>query len=287
MRVSSAKAIVSERAVRPARQGVSRAVSQRRGAQESRAILRARPSRRCAAGGSSSCAATSAPEPAPSPGPGWVDAPTCHSPSTGVAVPRPARERPPEEVLVEARARRRTGRRGRGSGSPPGGRRERGTTRFRIDDSRFGDVPRDPRLDPVGVALAQLLRPRPVAGVDLARGIALHVPRELLELDPQDAPARRAPALGSIESGCPTTTVASAGSSPRSASFTARETPSSPGVRWTIAVSPEPLVAVPPRRLREREVDLHLGAAVAEAPRLLRRLASARRRAAARRAGSA
>ena len=41
---------------------------------------------------------------------------------------------------------------------------------------------------------------------------------------------------GSSVSGWPTTTVASAGSSPRSASFTARDTPSSPGVRWTIAV---------------------------------------------------
>ena len=43
---------------------------------------------------------------------------------------------------------------------------------------------------------------------------------------------------GSIVSGCPATTVASAGSKPRSASLTARETPSSPGVRCTIAVPP-------------------------------------------------
>ena len=108
-------------------------------------------------------------------------------PVDGRGMPRPARERPPQEVLVEARARRRTGRRGRGSGSPPGGQRERGDA---LQDRRLevGDVPRDPRLDPVGVALAQLLRPRPVAGVDLARGVALHVPRELLELDPEDAP---------------------------------------------------------------------------------------------------
>jgi hypothetical protein len=41
---------------------------------------------------------------------------------------------------------------------------------------------------------------------------------------------------GSTAHGWPQTIVASAGRSPRSASFTARETPSSPGVRWTIAV---------------------------------------------------
>ena len=41
---------------------------------------------------------------------------------------------------------------------------------------------------------------------------------------------------GSTAHGCPATIVASAGRSPRSASFTARETPSSPGVTWTIAV---------------------------------------------------
>ena len=64
--------------------------------------------------------------------------------------------------------------------------------------------------------------------------------------------------------GWPATMVASAGSSPRSASLTARETPSSPGVTCTIAVLPEPLVAVPARRLRKREVDLHLAAPVAE-----------------------
>ena len=51
----------------------------------------------------------------------------------------------------------------------------------------------------------------------------------------------------------------------------------------------EPLVALPARRLREREVDLHLGAAVAEARGALARPAPVRRprRAAARRAASA
>ena len=41
---------------------------------------------------------------------------------------------------------------------------------------------------------------------------------------------------GSTAHGWPATIVASAGRRPRSASFTARETPSSPGVTWTIAV---------------------------------------------------
>ena len=39
---------------------------------------------------------------------------------------------------------------------------------------------------------------------------------------------------GSSATGWPQTIVASAGSSPRSASLTARETPSRPGVTWTI-----------------------------------------------------
>ena len=74
---------------------------------------------------------------------------------------------------------------------------------------------------------------------------------------------------GSTAHGWPATIVASAGRSPRSASFTARETPSSPGVTWTIAVLSEPLRVrpFPPRRLVEREVDLHPRAAVAVARR--------------------
>ena len=68
----------------------------------------------------------------------------------------------------------------------------------------------------------------------------------------------------SIVSGCPTTIVASAGSSPRSASLTARETPSRPGRQVHDRGAAEPLVALPARRLRQREVDLHLRAAVAE-----------------------
>src|SRR5918996_456047 len=79
------------------------------------------------------------------------------------------------------------------------------------------DLAREASLDAVGVALPQLLRPDAVAHVELAGRIALHARGQLLELDPED---RRA------------------GRSPRSASLTARETPSSPGVTWTIAVRP-------------------------------------------------
>ena len=55
--------------------------------------------------------------------------------------------------------------------------------------------------------------------------------------------------LGSTAHGCPTTIVASAGSRPRSASLTARETPSSPGVTCTIAVLPS----------RSASLDAHTG----------------------------
>ena len=74
---------------------------------------------------------------------------------------------------------------------------------------------------------------------------------------------------GSSATGCPQTIVASAGSSPRSASFTARETPSRPGVTWTIGQRARRSASAPApaRRLVEREVDLHLGAAVAESRR--------------------
>ena len=55
---------------------------------------------------------------------------------------------------------------------------------------------------------------------------------------------------GSTAMGWPQTIVASAGRSPRSASLTARETPSRPGVTWTIAVRAEPLVPLPVRAAR-------------------------------------
>jgi hypothetical protein len=90
-----------------------------------------------------------------------------------------AAERPPEEVLVE---------------------RERaavgiavaevdvralqvvGTQRDALQDRRLEvrDVPRQTRLDPVGVPLPQLVRPFAAARVDLAGGVALDPPRQLL-----------------------------------------------------------------------------------------------------------
>ena len=48
------------------------------------------------------------------------------------------------------------------------------------------DVPGNPRLDPVGVPLAKLLRPRAVASVELPGGVALHAPGQFLELDPEE-----------------------------------------------------------------------------------------------------
>ena len=53
------------------------------------------------------------------------------------------------------------------------------------------DVRCEPPLDPVGVALAELLRPLAPARVELAGSVAADVPRQLLELDPQDRESRR------------------------------------------------------------------------------------------------
>ena len=44
---------------------------------------------------------------------------------------------------------------------------------------------REARLDSIRIALAQLLCPGAVAGVELARCVSLDPPRELLQLDPQ------------------------------------------------------------------------------------------------------
>ena len=129
-------------------------------------------------------------------------------------------------------------------------------------------MPREARLDAVGVALAQLLRPGAVADVELARGVALDPPRQLLELDPQQALSlrrarlvhrqrlpdddrrlrRQQAALGLVHR-------------PRDAVQAGRQ--------MDDRRRAEPLVAVPLRRLAEREVDLHLRPPVAEALRLV------------------
>jgi hypothetical protein len=49
----------------------------------------------------------------------------------------------------------------------------------------------DARLDPVRVALAEGLVPGTFSDVQLARRVAFHVPRQLLELNPEQAFAGR------------------------------------------------------------------------------------------------
>src|SRR5215210_8470018 len=100
-------------------------------------------------------------------------------------------ERPPEEVLVQ---------------------RERAPVRVASDEVHVGrlevcrgecrpsedrglevrDMSCEPGLDPVGVALPQILRPFSAADVDLAGSVALDPPRQLLQLDPEEslAPGR-------------------------------------------------------------------------------------------------
>ena len=131
-----------------------------------------RPTSRCAARRLQQAPSRRAcPEPAPSPGPGHVLAPIWKTRSTGVRCP----------------GWRANGRQRKfwSSASEPeyGSPRSRlmfaswrsagdSTTRCRIEDSRFGMCARNPRLDPVGVALAQRLVPRAVPDVELAGRVA-------------------------------------------------------------------------------------------------------------------
>ena len=129
------------------------------------------------------------------PGPGQVLAPMCQRRSTGVAWPG-------------LRANGRQRKFWSSESAPPYGSpcrrftfsrsRSAGESTTRCSDARLEvrDVPREPRLDAVRVALAQPLRPRAVADVELAGGVALDVPRQLLELDPEQPLARRARATG-------------------------------------------------------------------------------------------
>src|SRR5947208_14415639 len=48
-------------------------------------------------------------------------------------------------------------------------------------------VPADSGLDPIGVALSQRLRPRAVTGLQLTGSVSLHAPRQLLQLNPEQA----------------------------------------------------------------------------------------------------
>ena len=139
---------------------------------------------------------------------------------------------------------------------------------MRIDDSKFGMWRAMRCLDAVGVPLAEVVRPLAVADVDLAGRVALDAPRQLLQLDPEKAAAvgrargvhrqrladddgrlrRQQAALGLVHRA-------------RDAVEAGRE--------MDDRGAAEPFVSVPARRLRQREVDLHLGAAVAVAARLL------------------
>ena len=139
----------------------------------------------------------------------------------------------------------------------------------------------DARLDAVRIALAQIVGPAAVTDVELSCRVALDAPRELLQLDPEEAGAGGGP--GRVDG-------------QRLADHDRGLRRQEPAVRLVDGardtVEPrrqvhdrglrEPFVAFPARWLGEREVDLHLGAAVAKALGLAPRS----RRAARRRAGS-
>ena len=150
------------------------------------------------------------------------------------------------------------------------------TTRAIVADSEVLDVPADPFDDPVGVRLPQRLGPEPAptssspAASPFGRGGSSW---SCTQITHEPSGARE----GSTAIGWPSAIVASAGSRPRSASLTARETPSRPGVRWSERGAGEALVAAPAGQLVHRDVDLHLAPAVAEAGRGVADAAPARR----------
>jgi hypothetical protein len=130
------------------------------------------------------------------------------------------------------------------------------------------DVLREPRLDPVGVALAELLRPGAVADVDLARRVPARPRRQLLELDPDDPAALRRARLVhrhrlTDDNGrlCGKQATVGLVHGSRDA-VEARRQVQNRGL-------PEALVADPLWTLRERHVDLHPGPPEPEAPCLI------------------
>ena len=128
---------------------------------------------------------------------------------------------------------------------------------------------RQARLDPVCVVLTPRIRPLAAAEIRPTAGVALDPPRQLLELDPEESAAvgragrierkrladddralvRQQPALCLVHG-------------PRDSVEAGRDVDD--------RRPREPLVTVPARRLRERVVDRHLRAPVAEAPRTFR-----------------
>src|SRR5438128_6354324 len=90
----------------------------------------------------------------------------------------------PEEVLVERqRPAVRVAADEVDVDAPEIGRRDRDAVDDRALEVR--DVSRHARLDAVGVPFAQLGRPDAVPRVELAGGVALHLPGKLLELHPE------------------------------------------------------------------------------------------------------
>ena len=128
------------------------------------------------------------------PGPGMRRGADVVQPLDGRRVAGLLGERAPEEVLVEReRARVRIAAREVDVRRLEVGRREHDALEDRRLEVRR--VAREPLDDAVRVALAQRLRPRAVARVEHAGGVALHVPGQLLELDPDDPLAVGGPAL--------------------------------------------------------------------------------------------
>ena len=122
------------------------------------------------------------------------------------------------------------------------------------------------RLDAVGVALPQLLRPGAVTGVELAGRVALRTRGQLLELEPEDPAPVGSPrrvdrdrlATGDRPLGGQQASIGLV-DRPRDAVETRCDVDD--------CRPPQPLVSLPARQLGERVVDLHLGAPVAEAAR--------------------
>ena len=126
-------------------------------------------------------------------------------------------------------------------------------------------MPRQDRAcDAVGVALAHALAPAAVAGLDLARRVALDVARQLLQLHPEQARAVRR-ARGVHRQRLAEHDRRLGGQQAALGLVDGARDAVEPGRDVHDRGAAEALVALPGDRLRERQVDLHLGAAVAEA----------------------
>ena len=118
-------------------------------------------------------------------------------------------------------------------------------------------VPREPRLNPVGVAFAQLRRPGTVADVELARGIPLDSPRQLLELDPDHRCSLRRP-RGIHRRRLPDDDRRLGRQQPALRLVHGPRDAVEPRGEVDDRRASEPVVTGPARRLRQGQVDLHL-----------------------------